>query len=228
MPLILSVLFTLAAFAGQTSSQPADTSPRFDGLIRADFFAGLAGDEARLRKAIETCERALAANPKHAEALVWHGASVLVQAGRAFQKGDMATGGPLFDRGLKEMDEAVGLAPDSPGVLIPRGAVLLEATRSMPPQMGRPLLESAVRDYEHVLEVQAPYFHTLGDHAKGELLFGLADGYARLGRLDKTRAFFERLINDAPGSGQTAKAREWMTSGTIPQSTGTNCVGCHR
>jgi len=201
---------------------------RFDYQVRADFFAGVAGDEARLAKVVELCERTLAENPKHAEALVWHGASVFVRAGQAFQKGDMAVGGQLFDRALKEMNDAVALAPDNPGVLIPRSAVLFEGTRGMPPEIARPLLESAVAGYEHVLDLQAGYWSTLGDHAKGELLFGLAEGSARLGRLDQARAYFQRLITDAPSSGQTPKAKQWIESGTIPKSNGTSCVGCHK
>jgi tetratricopeptide (TPR) repeat protein len=201
---------------------------RFDYLVRADFFAGIGGDTARLDKAIALCERTLADNPKHAEAMVWHGAGVLVRAGQAFQKGDMATGGPLFERGLKEMNDAIALAPDNPGVLIPRAATLFEATRGMRPEMARPLLESAIDNYEHVLEIQKPYFSTLGDHAKGELLFGLAEGSARLGRQEKAHAYFERLISEAPTSGQTAKAKEWLATGIIPKPNGASCVGCHK
>ena len=192
------------------------------------LLAGVAGDEARLNKAIELCERALEQNPAHAEALVWHGASLLVRASRAFQNGDMATGGPLVARGLKEMTDAVTMAPDNPGVLIPRAAVLLEATKGMPPDMARPMLESAVQNYERVLEIQAPTFNTRGDHAKGELLFGLAEGWSRLGDTDKARKYFERLIADAPTSGQTPKAREWMATGVVPKSNGASCVGCHK
>jgi tetratricopeptide (TPR) repeat protein len=225
MTMILTFVLSLF-FAPQ---QPASAAPqRFDYLVRADFFAGVAGDEARLNKAIERCERVLEEQPKHPEALVWHGAGLMVRAGRAFQKGDMATGGPLFQRALDEMLEAATLAPDNPGVLIPRAAVLLEATRGMPPDMGRPLLESAVQNYEHVLGIQAPTFNTLGDHAKGELLFGLAEGWNRLGDKDKARTYFERLIADAPTSGQTPKAREWMATGVVPKSNGASCVGCHK
>jgi tetratricopeptide (TPR) repeat protein len=223
MTLIIWLVVSLALAA----QNPAP-SPRFDYLVRADFFAGVAGDEARLNKAIELCERALEQNPAHAEALVWHGASLLVRASQAFQRGDGATGGPLFARGLKEMSDAATLAPDSPGVLIPRGAVLIEATKGMPPEMGRPLLESAVQNYERVLDIQAPVFNTLGDHAKGELLFGLAEGWNRLGDKDRARKYFERLIADAPTSGQTAKGREWMATGVVPKTNGASCVGCHK
>ncbi len=206
----------------------AQAPARFDMLVRTDFFAGFAGDQARMARAMELCERTLAENPKHAEALVWHGSGLTFQAGMAFQKGDAQNGMDLFARGTKEMDDAVALEPDNVGVRIPRGALLLQATRNMPPAMAKPLLEKAVGDYERTLEIQAPYFNTLGDHPKGELLFGLAEGYSRLGQLDKARAYFERLTQDAPASGQTPKAKEWLATGTLPPSTGLGCVGCHK
>lgn len=201
---------------------------RFDMTVRGDFFAGFAGDEARLQKGMEACEQALADNPKHAEALVWHGSGLAFKAGMAFQAGDMKTGGDLWQRGMEEMNTAVTLAPDNVGVRIPRGAVLMQATLDMAPAMAKPLLESAVADYEHVLELQSSYFHTLGDHPKGELLFGLAEGYSRLGQPDKARIYFERLVTDAPASGQTPKAKQWLTDGTLPKNQGLGCVGCHK
>jgi tetratricopeptide (TPR) repeat protein len=224
------MFITLIAAAALTlsSAQAPAASQRFDYLVRADFFAGAAGDEARLAHVIEICEQALEKNPNHAEARVWHGAALLVRAGQAFQKGDMSAGGPLFDRGIKEMNEAAALAPNNPGVLIPRGAVLLQATQNMSPQMAKPLLQSALDNYERALEIQAATFAALGDHAKGELLFGLAEGYSRLGDADTARRYFERVIADAPTSGQTPKARAWLETGSIPKTSGFSCVGCHK
>jgi len=196
--------------------------------VRADMFAGMAGDAARFKKSMEACERTLARDPKHAEALVWHGSGLFFQAGQAFQRGDMATGGPLWERGLGEMNEAVSLAPNSLGVVIPRGAVLLQASRAMPPAMSEPLLRTGVGDFEHVLELQKPYFTTLGDHPKGELLFGLADGYARLGDKVKARAYFERLIAEAPTSGHAPRGRAWIETGVVPTAPGLGCFGCHK
>jgi tetratricopeptide (TPR) repeat protein len=126
------------------------------------------------------------------------------------------------------MSDAVSLEPQNVGVLIPRGATLLQASANVKGDGARALLETAVGDYEKVLALQAPYFATLGDHAKGELLFGLAEGYHRLGQHEKARAYFERILTDAPASGQTAKAREWLATGTVPKSIGTSCVGCHK
>lgn len=224
-------LWLALVFTGRSHAQtrvPQPEAQRFDYLVRADFFAGIAGNEARLKKAMDLCETTLGENPKHAEALVWHGAGILFQSGRAFQAGDFGKGGTLWERGLKEMNDAVALEPNNVGVLIPRGATLLMATRNLQPAQARPLIESALRDYERVLTAQTPIFDSMGDHAKGELLFGLADGYHRLGEHARARTYFERLIKDAPTSGQAPKAKEWLATGKVPASTGAGCVGCHK
>ena len=91
-----------------------------------------------------------------------------------------------------------------------------------------PAHAEALGDYERVLELQASYFSTFGDHPKGELLFGLAEGYSRLGDTDKARAYFNRLLADAPGSGQTTKAKQWLADGTFSKTQGLGCVGRHK
>jgi tetratricopeptide (TPR) repeat protein len=223
-----TALVGVAMVAAVSVASGQQAPVRFDMVVRGDFFAGFAGDAARLQRGMETCERALADNPKHAEALVWHGSGLGYQAGMAFQQGDAQHGMELWTRALAEMDEAVALEPDNVAVRIPRGAMLLQATRNMPPQAANPLIEKALGDYERTLELQTPYFSTLGDHPKGELLFGLAEGYSRLGNQEKARAYFERLVTDAPASGQTPKAREWLANGVLPKTTGLGCVGCHK
>ena len=225
MTTLLTLFFTLAAF---TQGAPRSDDQRFDMVVRADFFAGFGGDAERLQKAMETCERVLAEQPANAEALVWHGSGLAFEAGSAFRRGDREAGMELWSRGLGEMDRAVVLEPDNVGVRIPRGAMLLQATRNMPPDAARPLVEKALGDYERVLELQSSYFSTLGDHPKGELLFGLAEGYSRLGDVAKARIYFNRLLTDAPGSGQTAKAKQWLADGTLPKSQGLGCTGCHK
>ncbi|MFN7985742.1 MAG: hypothetical protein U0Q11_28195 [Vicinamibacterales bacterium] len=219
LALVLSVLQPLA--------QPAD---RFDMLVRADFFAGFAGDRDRLAQGMAACEKVLTANPSHAEALVWHGSGLAFQAGTAFAAGQQAHGMDLWTTGMREVDRAVELAPDSVSVLIPRGAMLLTATRNMPAEMASPLLKSALANYERVLALQRGSWSSLGDHAKGELLFGLAEGYARLGDLDHARTYFAKLVADAPASGQATRAQAFLETGkppALPQN-GMTCIGCHQ
>lgn len=213
---------------GLQAQAPAIATPRFDMVVRTDFFAGFAGDAERLAAGMATCERYLAADPNHAEALVWHGSGLVFQAGGAFQRGDGERGGALWQTGFDEMRRAVALAPDSVGVRIPRGAVLLQATRTMPEAQARPILELAVGDYERVLAIQAPVLSTLSEHARGQLLYGLAEGSARLGRLDQARRYFTQLVSDAPESALTPRARQWLAEGRLPPEKGLGCVGCHK
>jgi tetratricopeptide (TPR) repeat protein len=229
MAWLVSVILTPVMGIAGIAAQQAPPA-RFDMVVRADFFAGFAGDEARLKRAMETCERTLAEDPAHAEAMVWHGSGLFIQAGAAFRQGDTARGLEMFSRAIKEMDDAVALAPDNVAVRIPRGAVLLNGSRFMPPDQATPLIQKAIGDYEKTLAVQTANgtFATLGDHPKGELLFGLAEGYSRLGQPDKARLYFEQLLKDAGGSGHVPHAQAFLATGTPPAVQGLGCVGCHK
>jgi len=208
------------------ANRQSQETRRFDFLVRDDFFAGLAGDQERFNKAMKVCEEALAKNSKHAEAMVWHGAGVFTQAGLAFQKGDMRKGGELWQKGLDEMNAAVALAPDNVGVVIPRAAVLLEASKHIPmPAMARDLLETAVKDYEKVLQLQQPYFDRLSTHARGELLLALGSGWHRLGDINKAEHYFKRLTQEGVGAPYTERAQFWLEKKALPQNM--SCSGCH-
>ena len=202
---------------------------RFDELVRADFFAGLAGNREAFDRAMKVCEDALAKDPKHAEAMVWHGAGVIYLSLQASEAGDKPRAIELWDRGLKEMDEAVALWPGHLGVIIPRGATLLEASRHAPdPALAKALLTKAVDDYEKALEVQKPFFHRLSVHSRGELLFGLAEGYHRLGEMRQTQHYFQRIVKECEGSGYAKKARAWLEKKALPNNhSALSCSGCH-
>lgn len=225
--IVIGVMVTTAitrSVAPHAATPQASSTERFDTRVRADFFDGFAGDRVAFERAMALCERTLKDNPKHPEALVWHGSGLLFRAGEAFGAGNAQEGERLWARGLGEMDEAVELAPDSVGVLIPRGATLLETSRYAPPELARPLLERAVGDYTKVRALQEPIFATLSAHARGELLFGLAEGLYRLGETDKARRYFQSVLDEAGGSGRTAHARAFL-AGERPAQL--RCVGCH-
>src|SRR5690242_4634327 len=199
---------------------------RFDYVVRADFFAGLAGNRAALDRAMEKCEETLAANPKHAEAMVWHGSGTFYLSGVAAQSGDFVKTAELYKKGLEEMAAAVALAPDNVGVVIPRGATLLIASRNVPGDNGKELLRMGLADYEHVYQLQSSRFDKLSGHARGELLFGLAEGYERAGDRDQARHWFEKLAAvDDPENGHLSQARAYLANGNLSGTV--NCVGCH-
>lgn len=210
----------------EPQTQRQAPAPRFDRLVRADFFAGFDGDASRLARAMARCEAALAADPEHAEALVWHGAGLMFLAGQAFAGGDATKGLEMWERGFRQMDDAVALAPNDIAVLIPRGTTLLEISRNLPIEQGRPLLAKALGDYEKALAFQRPFFMKLSAHARGELLFGLAEGWVRIGDPLKARRYFEQLVRDGAGSGHVKRAEAWLETGIPPADT--TCMGCHR
>lgn len=76
---------------------------RFDQNVRNDFFAGFAGDAAAREGALNKAEQALAADPKHAEALVWRGAGLQAKGGQAFRDNDRDTGMRFMAQGTGEM-----------------------------------------------------------------------------------------------------------------------------
>jgi tetratricopeptide (TPR) repeat protein len=199
----------------------------FDDKVRNDFFAGFAGDQTAFERAMAASEDAIANDPKFAaEAKAWHGAGLLLLSGRKFQQGDAAAGGQLWTQAINQMDEAGQMEPDNPAVLIPRAAAWFTASRSAPPEMGAPLLKKALADYEHVYDLQKAYFDKLGIHPRSELLFGLADGYARDGNPEKARFYFEKLTALGPQSGHQQQANLYL-KGEKYSVPGIGCAGCH-
>ena len=216
---------TLAALA-ILSAGVLLSQDRFDFKVRNYFFAGLAGDRASLDKGMKICENILANDPKQPEALVWHGTGLITESREAFQKGDEKTGGELWQRGLDEMDQAAELAPNDLGVRIVRGAVLLVASQSLPEEAARPLIQKGLSDYEKTYSVQGPDLSRLGTHKSGELMIGLADGYARLGQTDKARQWFQRIQKDLPDTPYARSATTWLlTKNLAPREAG--CLSCH-
>src|SRR5947207_8945646 len=101
--LALAVLMSIVVLAAAES---------FDYFtVQRDVFSGFSGNVEALQRAIDTCEAALAADPKNADALVLHGVALIAQTR---QHPDRAAA--LMMRGLAEMDRAVTMAADDLGV----------------------------------------------------------------------------------------------------------------
>jgi hypothetical protein len=226
--LTIAVAGALAfVFGFLMSLRGAPAADRFDYRVRNDFFSGFGGDAEALDRGMKMCEQALSADPKNAEALVWHGSGLYFQGGMAFQSGDPQKGMELVNKGVEEMDRAVTLQPAQAGVRIPRGAVLLQSTLFMPENpMKRSLIEKGLADYETVLEMQKDRLDTLGTHPRGELLFGIAGANSRLGNEAKAQAIFERISKELDGTNYQKRADIWLKTRTLTPLQ-ERCVGCH-
>lgn len=218
---LIAVLFTVTALS----------AARFDDKVRNDFFSGFFGNQAALERGLKVTEEVINSglaekSPDLAEALAWHGSGLMFLSGQKFRTGDIAGGTELWIKGNEEMDRAGTLAPDNVGVLIPRASVWFAASREAPPAQGRPLLIKAIADYERVFEIQKSYFDKLGMHPRSELLFGIADGYARTGNPEKAKEYFKLLAELGPASGHLEQANAYL-SGASYKIRGAACVGCH-
>ena len=213
------------AVAGLAVAQ--QSTERLDMVIREDFFAGLSGDTERFERAMQKCEEELAKNPKNYSAMVWHGGGLYVRAGQAFQRGDTAKGIELNQKGLKEMADAVALAPDSLQTRIPRGSILLGGARYVDEAISKPMIEIAATDFEKAFELQKTQLKNLGTHSEGELLGALADIYRRLGDAAKSREYLQRIVDDLPGTSYEKQARRWMADLTAVPTQAHFCLGCH-
>lgn len=223
---LLLTFTAIASFFGGALSN-LNSQERFDDQVRGDFFAGFAGNDEALQRGMKRALATLEKEPKHAEAMVWAGAGFFYQSGKLFNQGDMEKGGALYGKGLGMMKQAVALEPKNFGVRIPRAATLMAASRGMPPQMAKPLMEDAVSDYLAVYEIQKGYLEKIGDHPRGELLFGLGDGYSRLGNVERAEFFFGEVRKQMPDSVYAKRAAKWFETKQPLPAAQAQCVGCH-
>ena len=217
----------LLAAAGAVAADGEAKKPepvRFDYRVRQDLFKGFAGDPEALARGVKTCEDVLATEPKHAEALVWHGSALLQMAGAAFQKGDAKTGMKNWTQGLKELDLAIKYDPENVGVRVPRASVLTAASRFVPEAQKKPLLAKAKADWEFIYAAHKGDLSGIGSHPRGELLFALAEVHRRTGDEAKAQDYLAKVIDQNPGSKYADEAKEWQKD---VKQTAHSCIGCH-
>jgi len=219
---ILAVLLMFSASLAALAQQ------RFDFKVREDMFAGMDGDTDAFDRALKLIEATLAADPDHAEALVWRGDGRLFLSGQAFQRGATGEGRTLAAQGMADMERAVALAPASIGVRIPRATGLMPFARGLRP-FDRPeadrLTRIAIGDFEFTIAASAVKWDTLAEHNRGELLGALADGWLQLGESARASAYLDRMTAELPGTlyARNAALRRADPAARVPLT----CLGCH-
>jgi hypothetical protein len=216
--LLLALSLSLAVVAQQ----------RFDFKVREDMFAGMDGDSAAFDRAMKLIADTLAADPDHAQALVWRGDGRLFLAGQAFQRGAIGEGRALAGQGVADMERAVSLAPTEIAVRIPRAAGLMPFARGLRPfnraEADR-LTRVAIGDFEFATAASTPRWNALDEHNRGELLGALADGWLQLGEVAQANVYLDRMTSELPGTpyARNAALRRADPSGRTPLT----CLGCH-
>ena len=215
-----------APASAAAASEIADASGRLTPQLMADLFNGLGGNVDALKRGLAATAQALAANPNNAEAMAWHGAATLSQSTGDGLSALERIG--LFQRATKEMDSAVGIAPDNPRVRMARGTVLRILTPGMPRLGNVPgLIENARLDYQRMFDLQKDRLDALGTHPLGELLQGLAELNSRQGKTADAETFYVMMQTRLKGTEYAARADEWMkTKQPLPVAR-TACVSCH-
>lgn len=199
---------------------------RFDENVRENFFAGFDGDADKLKEGMKQCEAMLSENPKHAESMVWLGSGEVFLSGQKFSKGDVVGGMKYWQQGLDRMNKAAELEPDNIGVLIPRAAVLMPASRNLPGPIKQQVLKSVLADFNRVYETQKDMLDQLGEHPLGELRMGLADVHRSLGDLDQSREQLEAILKELPDTDYAKRAEAWLAAKPSAKLMH-NCIGCH-
>jgi tetratricopeptide (TPR) repeat protein len=214
--------------AAAPSIARALSPPAFDAeRVRNDVLAALDGDEAALDRAERLCDDALRRNPADAEALVEHGIAMSLRSWRASRAGDMQGAKVYWDRAVSEMDRAVALAPDDLAVRIPRGSALFGiATGLQGDPLATELRKKAVDDFEATLRIQGAAFDRRPLHDRSELLWGLADGWSRLGDSARAETYYRRLVDQCSPSAVADVARKRLAGDT--ETPRPSCAdGCH-
>ena len=194
--------------------------------VRADFFAGVAGDAAAMQRGLARAKAALETEPKNAQAMVVHGFGTVLAAVPELQKGNTAAF-PAMQRGFAELDEAVGLAPTDGLVRVLRGIMMQQATRQMPEPARTQMLENGRTDFQFLFDVQQTELATLGTHRLGELLQALGDINARLGRTADSERYYQMIKTMLPTTEYGRRADEWLQTRQPLSAEKTQCIGCH-
>ena len=124
------------------------------------------------------------------------------------------------------------LDPDNVGPMLVRGSIFINATRSkhLPDDQRDLMLALGTYDYENVYKIQKQqgYFQYLSEHARGELLMGLADAWHRRGNMDRANRYFELVTKEVPDTDYAADAKAVMSGKfDLKKLASRTCKGCH-
>jgi tetratricopeptide (TPR) repeat protein len=220
-------LFAISAFfAVAVSGQPKPEKLPISTWVREDLFAGfLVDDLERFESGVRKVEAALAEQPGSSAARSWLASSQMYRAVRAHKAGNREE----FDRWFKTSLETFSRAAESPniGVFAIRGGTFAVFADQLPAEHQIDAYRRVHESYSALKAEQAPFFDKLPVHMRGEVLAGLAQASARLGRNEEAESWLKQILETMPGTPYASRAKRWQEKPEVSKSTSLTCQTCH-
>lgn len=227
--MLAAASFTLAQAAGQIESAEvpeqqfefieieAGTSGYrgFEREVFADFIKAAQGDEDARKSLVAACERAIEADPAHAEAIAWRGATRMFEAGTASEGGNFMAAMQHTNAALADLNKARELEPENPGVRMVAAQTLLNLARYHPIEnMASGYAKQGIEDAKAALSKLYNNWDKQPADVKGQLMMGVAEGYDKLGKATEARDWCNRVIGAVPGTTWAKQAQAWIDAAT--------------
>ena len=205
---------------------------RVSTWVREDLFAGfLDGDMARFARGVKKAERAVAADPKAADALAWLGGAELLLAVRAHEAGKTWEFEVHFAKAQVHFAGSAAVVAQIPAYAealhaIQGGSYVVMGDR-MPEQHRKAAWQAVREHYTAIRALHGAGFGKLPVHMRGEVLAGLAQAAQRLGEADVAKEQTRALVAAFPGTPYAVFAQRWLDKPETMGRTKVTCVTCH-
>lgn len=192
--------------------EPGESGYRaFEHEVFGDFVQAAGGDDEARKRLIAACERAISANAEHAEAIAWRGAVKMFEAGEASSSGDFRAAMNHVTAALTDLERARTLEPENPGVRMVAANMLLNLAKNHPIEsMASGYAKQGIEDAKAALSKLYDNWDKQPADVKGQLLMGVAEGYAKLGKTVEARDWCNRVLGAVPGTTWAEQAQAWI------------------
>ncbi len=231
----LSILLLFAASLSLLPGQDGLDKPknlRVSTWVREDIFAGfLDGDMARFARGVKKAERAVAADPKAADALAWLGGAELLLAVRAHEGGKAWEFEAHFAKAKAHFASSTAVVQQIPAYAealhaIQGGSYVVMGDR-LPEQHRRDAWLAVREHYGAIRKLHGAAFGKLPVHMRGEVMAGLTQAAQRLGETDAALEQTRELVAALPGTPYAVFAKRWLDKPETMSRTKMTCVTCH-
>lgn len=220
-------LFVIGVFcAGAAFAETKPDKLPVSTWVREDLFAGfLTGDMERFENGVKKVEAILASQPGAADARAWLGGAEMYRAARAYEAGKKDEFERWYKASLATFAEAA--KTKNGAVFAITGGTFAVFADRLPPEHREDAYRRVHENYLALKAEQAPFFDKLPPHMRGEVLAGLAQASARLGREEEAQAWLKQVVETLPGTPYASRAKKWQENYQLSKTTSLTCQTCH-